>query len=100
VFTQVGDPIGSGFAASFSHPGGNLTGFTNYEPSMATKWLQVLKEISPSIVRVGALFNPPTHSGQYWQALETAAPTVGVVFKKVPVRDLMELEQAVEDLAA
>src|SRR5215217_5264794 len=47
----------------------------------------------------GALFNPPTHSGQYWQALETAAPSVAVEFKKVPVRDVAELERALDELA-
>jgi len=99
VFTQVGDPIGSGFAATFSHPGGNFTGFTNYEPSMATKWLQILKEMSPATSSVGALFNPPTHSGQYWHALEDAAPSVGIVFKRIPVQDAAELERAMDELA-
>jgi putative ABC transport system substrate-binding protein len=78
VFTQVGDPIGSGFAAGLPNPGGNLTGFTNYEPAMATKWLQLLKEILPDITIVGAVFNPQTHSGQYWHALDTAARSVNV----------------------
>ena len=66
---------------------------------MATKWLQTIKEMAPDIVRTGALFNPATHSGQYWQPLEMAAPSVGVEFKKVPVRDATELERAVDDLA-
>jgi putative ABC transport system substrate-binding protein len=95
VFTQVGDPIGSGFAASLPNPGGNLTGFTNYEPAMATKWLQLVKEISPGTKVVGALFNPQTHSGQYWQALDTAARLVGVEFRKAPVQDVSQLEQAI-----
>jgi putative tryptophan/tyrosine transport system substrate-binding protein len=99
VFTQVGDPIGSGFAASFPSPGGNLTGFTNYEPAMATKWLQLLKEISPAVMLVGALFNPQTHSGQYWHALDTAARSVNLEFRKIPVQNVSELEEAIADLA-
>jgi len=58
VFVRVSDPIGSGFVASFSHPGGNVTGFTSIEPTMPTKWLQLLKEVAPRVVRVGVLFNP------------------------------------------
>ena len=99
VFTQVGDPIGSGFAASLPNPGGNLTGFTNYEPAMATKWLQLLKEMLPGITVVGALFNPQTHSGQYWHALDTAARSVNVEFRKISVQSVLELEQAIADLA-
>ena len=99
VFTQVGDPIGAGFAASLPNPGGNLTGFTNYEPAMATKWLQLLKEMLPGITVVGALFNPQTHSGQYWHALDKAARSVNVEFRKISVQSVLELEQAIADLA-
>jgi putative ABC transport system substrate-binding protein len=60
------------FIASLAHPGGNLTGFTNYEPSMGSKWLEVPKEIAPNVTRVGALFNPETHTGQFWPTLESA----------------------------
>jgi putative tryptophan/tyrosine transport system substrate-binding protein len=99
VFLQAGDPIGFGFVASFAHPGGNLTGFTNYEPSMGGKWLQLLKEMSPDLARVGALFNPKTHTGQFWRVLETAAPSIDLVFTKLPAQDVAELERAVEGLA-
>jgi putative ABC transport system substrate-binding protein len=59
VFTVVSDPVGSGFIQSFARPGGNLTGFTNFlEPSMAAKWVELLKEIAPGVSRVGILFNP------------------------------------------
>ena len=51
VFLQAGNPVGSGFAASFARPGGNLTGFTNYDPSMGGKWLELLKEVAPRLVR-------------------------------------------------
>jgi ABC-type uncharacterized transport system substrate-binding protein len=60
VFAVVSDPIGSGFVASFPRPGGNVTRFTNIEPTMASKWLQLLKEIAPRATRVAVLFNPVT----------------------------------------
>jgi ABC-type uncharacterized transport system substrate-binding protein len=63
VFVGVSDPIGSGFVASIPRPGGNCTGFTNFEPTMVGKWLQMLKEISPGIERVAVLFNPKTAPG-------------------------------------
>ena len=59
VFTVVSDPVGSGFVQSFAHPGGNITGFTNFlEPSLAAKWVELLKEVAPGVSRVGILFNP------------------------------------------
>jgi putative ABC transport system substrate-binding protein len=60
VFVQVGDPVGSGFVASFPHPGGNATGFNNFPPAMTSKWLELLMEIVPRTARVMYLFNPPT----------------------------------------
>src|SRR5215469_11158859 len=59
VFVQVGDPVGSGFVASFPHPGGNVTGFNNFPPTLTSKWLALLMEIAPR-TRVFYLFNPPT----------------------------------------
>jgi putative tryptophan/tyrosine transport system substrate-binding protein len=99
VFLQAGDPVGFGFVANLARPGGNLTGFTNYEPSMGGKWLEILKEISPDLARVGALFNPKTHTGQFWRVLETAAPSIGLVFSKMPAQDVAELDRAIEGLA-
>ena len=60
VFGVVSDPIGSGFGASLAHPGGNITGFTAYEPAVGGKWMGLLKEIAPRTVRVALLFNPAT----------------------------------------
>src|SRR5437870_2705857 len=62
VFTTVSDPIGSGFVASLARPGGNITGFTNFESSMGGKWLGLLKEIAPRVTRTGMIFNPETAS--------------------------------------
>src|SRR5262245_32903023 len=58
VFTNLSNPIGSGFIASMARPGGNITGFTNFESSMGGKWLQVLKEFVPSVSRAAIMFNP------------------------------------------
>jgi putative tryptophan/tyrosine transport system substrate-binding protein len=64
VFTVVSDPVGSGFVQSFAHPGGNITGFTNFlEPSLAAKWVELLKEVAPGVSRVGILFNPNLAAG-------------------------------------
>jgi putative ABC transport system substrate-binding protein len=60
VFATVSDPVGSGFVASIARPGGHVTGFTNIEPSMAGKWLELLKQIAPRVTRVAFLFNPAT----------------------------------------
>jgi hypothetical protein len=60
VFALVSDPVGSGFAESLARPGGNVTGFTNLVPSLAGKWVELLKEIAPHIMRVGILSNPIT----------------------------------------
>jgi putative tryptophan/tyrosine transport system substrate-binding protein len=60
VFVVVSDPVGSGFVAGLPRPGGNITGFIPWEPSMGGKWLQLLTEIAPGITRVAAIFNPDT----------------------------------------
>ena len=60
VFANISDPLGSGFVASYPRPGGNVTGFTNMEPTMAGKWLELLKESAPRLTRVAMVFNPAT----------------------------------------
>src|SRR5712692_5926737 len=63
VFVGVSDPLGSGFVTSIARPGGNATGFTNFQPSLTGKWLGMLKEFVPAIVRVAVVFNPRTAPG-------------------------------------
>ena len=60
VFTEVSDPIAQGFVSNLTHPGGNLTGFSAFEPSIAGKWLDLLRQFSPSIVLVAVIYNPDT----------------------------------------
>jgi putative ABC transport system substrate-binding protein len=97
VFIRVSDPMGSGFVASFPHPGGNVTGFNSIEPTMPTKWLQFLKEIAPGVVRIAVLFNPETapYAEFFLNPLKTAASSVSVEVIATPVRDISEMESAV-----
>ena len=99
VFMQVANPVGSGLVASLARPGGNLTGFTNFEPAMGGKWLELLKEIAPRVTRAIAIFNPETHSGQYWETTEAAARSLAVEFSRAPARDAAGIESAVAGFA-
>jgi putative tryptophan/tyrosine transport system substrate-binding protein len=102
VFTGVSDPVGSGFVESLAHPGGNATGFTIFVPTMATKWLEVLKEIAPAVRRAMLLFNPQTapYVAEYYQRpFQAAAPTFGVQAVAAVVRETAEIDAAVADLA-
>src|SRR5262245_34120889 len=96
IFVQGGNPVASGLVANLARPGGNLTGFTNYVPAMAGKWLELLKEVAPGLARVAALFNPKTHTGQYWDVLEAATQSLGVTFRKAAVEDDDGVAHAVE----
>jgi putative tryptophan/tyrosine transport system substrate-binding protein len=94
IFATVSDPVGSGFVASFSRPDGNVTGFTSIEPTMAGKWLELLKEIAPRVTRVAFLFNPLTapYAEFFLNPLRVAASSFGVEAIAAPVRDTSELE--------
>jgi putative ABC transport system substrate-binding protein len=98
VFVQVADPIGSGFVANLAHPGGNITGFSSFESSMAGKWVEMLKEIAPSTTRVAFLFNPKTapyvSTGYYQASFDAAAVSLGVKLSATPVDSPRELEAA------
>jgi putative ABC transport system substrate-binding protein len=97
VFAIVADPIGSGFVANFARPGGNVTGFTFTEPTMAGKWLELLKEIAPRVVRVAMLFNPMSATyADYWlNPFKAAASSFAVEAIAAPVRDTSELESVI-----
>jgi putative ABC transport system substrate-binding protein len=97
VFVQVSDPVGSGFVASFPRPGGNVTGFTNIEPTMAGKWLELLKEIAPRVNRASLLFNPATatYFEYFLNPFKAAAASFAVEAIVAPVRDRSELEAAI-----
>ncbi len=97
VFVTVADPVGSGFVASFSRPGGNVTGFQAMVGSLAGKWLELLKEIAPRVARVAVLFNPVAapYAESYLNPLKAAAASFAVEEIAAPVRDMSELESVV-----
>jgi putative tryptophan/tyrosine transport system substrate-binding protein len=94
VFAVVADPIGSGFAASLAHPGGNITGFTAVDPAMGGKWLGLLKEIAPSTVRAALLFNPSTAVPiqLFMPSIQAAASSFAVQANAAPVHAKDEIE--------
>jgi putative ABC transport system substrate-binding protein len=94
VFVSIADPIRTGFVLSLARPGGNITGFTNFEASMGGKWLELLKEIAPRTTRVALIFNPDTHSGQFFQSIEAASSSLGIEAVQTPVHDAAEIERA------
>ena len=102
VFTAISDPVGSGFAQSLARPGGNATGFTNFVPTMAAKWLEVLKEIAPQVQHAALLFNPQTapYVSEYYRGpFEAAAPAFGVRAIVAVVGEMSDIEAAMTALA-
>jgi ABC-type uncharacterized transport system substrate-binding protein len=103
VFASVSDPVGDGIVASFARPGGNVTGFTNVEASISGKWLEILKELAPAVMRGGFLFNPTTAPGgglYFLRPFEAAAPSFNVQPIATPVEDVADIEPALASLAA
>ena len=96
VFPIMSDPVALGFAESLARPGGNVTGFTHFEPATATKWLELLREIAPSVNRISALVDPRNPTGDmYVQSLEAAAASMSLPFMTARVRDDAEIELAI-----
>ena len=96
IFAVVSDPVGSGFVASYPRPGGNVTGFTNFEPTIASKWLELLKEIAPRVTSVAFLFNPATapYAETYLNSFKAAAASFPMETIAAPVRDTSELDSS------
>jgi putative ABC transport system substrate-binding protein len=100
VFTQVSDPVESGFVAGLARPGGNITGFTNFESAMGGKWLGVLKEAAPNLSRVALLFGSDSLVNvAFLRAAEAVAPALGVQMTAVDVHDGVEIERAIAAFA-
>ncbi len=99
VFVVVVDPVGSGFVASLARPGGNVTGFQNYEFTMVGKWLQLLKEIAPHVLRVAYLYNPNTVPAGFLRSLKTVAPSFAMQLVAAPVHDSGDIDAVVAALA-
>jgi putative tryptophan/tyrosine transport system substrate-binding protein len=102
VFVQVSDPVGSGFVTglSLARPGGNITGFTTFEPTMGGKWLETLKEIAPRVSRVAVLLQPQSPANvAYWRAAEASGPSLEVKVSAASVQNDTEIEHAIATVA-
>jgi putative ABC transport system substrate-binding protein len=97
VFANVIDPVGAGFVASLARPGGNTTGFSAFEYSISGKWIELLKEIAPSVSRAAVLRDPALAAGigQFAAIQALAPPSFGVELTPIDVRDPSEIERAI-----
>jgi putative ABC transport system substrate-binding protein len=100
VFVVVVDPVGAGFVQSLSKPGGNITGFSTFDPEIGGKWVETLVEVVPRLKRVGILHDP-NYAGfeRLRRAIESLAPTFGIEPISVSGRDAAEIEKAVAHIA-
>jgi putative ABC transport system substrate-binding protein len=88
VFVVVADPVGAGFIQDLAHPGGNITGFSTFEPEIGGKWLELLKDIKPGLSRVAGIFDPAFRGfAAIWRAIESLAPRLGVQLTSINFHD-------------
>jgi putative ABC transport system substrate-binding protein len=100
VFATILDPVGAGFVDSLARPGGNATGFIAFEYGLSGKWLELLKQIAPSLTRVAILRDPATAAGiGQFAAIQSVAPSFAVELRPVDVREAGEIERAVTAFA-
>jgi putative tryptophan/tyrosine transport system substrate-binding protein len=100
IFVNVTDPVGQGFVENLARPGGNATGFTLFEFSMGTKWLEILRELVPSVKKVGFMFNPAMapYSGLYLRSIQQGALSFGIEPYSMPVDDESGVERSLSTL--
>src|SRR5262249_45045844 len=100
IFTLVADPVGAGFVDSLARPGGNVTGFVQYEYGLDGEWLELHREIAPRVTRAAVLRDAAITAGVgLWGAIQTAAPSFGIEVSPVNVRDATEIERAITAFA-
>jgi putative tryptophan/tyrosine transport system substrate-binding protein len=101
VFVNIAEPVESGLAQTLARPGGNVTGFTNFESSIGGKWLQLLKEVDPGISRVGLIYNPQTapFAGLFLRSVQSAAPMLSVQAIGLRVETASDIETALAAFA-
>jgi putative tryptophan/tyrosine transport system substrate-binding protein len=100
VFVQVADPVGAGFITSLARPGGNITGFVQFEYSLSGKWLELLKQIAPRVTRVAVLRDPTITSGiGQFAVIESVAPSLGMDVTAINVHDADEIKRDVLSFA-
>jgi putative ABC transport system substrate-binding protein len=96
VFPIVSDPVAAGYVANLARPGGNATGFLMFEYSLGAKWLELLKQIAPTVTRAAVLRDPSQGSGtSQFAAIQTVAPSLGIEVLPINLRDASEIERAV-----
>src|SRR6202022_1974833 len=100
-FVFVGDPVGSGFVVNLQQPGGNVTGFANFENTIGGKWLAILREIAPQVERVGFIFHPDAAPNiGFFRAAEAASPSLAIKVIPLPVHNAIEIERGITAVAA
>jgi putative ABC transport system substrate-binding protein len=100
VFVEVADPVNRGLVASLAQPGGNTTGFTQFEFSTAGKWLELLKQVAPNVRRAAVIRDPSETSGMgQFAVIQATAPRLGVEVSPVDARDITEIERAMTSFA-
>jgi putative ABC transport system substrate-binding protein len=101
IFVQVSDPVAQGFVSNLTRPGGNITGFTSFEPSIASKWLEFLKQAAPDLARVAVIFNPDTslQSKLFVPVIKTSASSFDVEVVVIPVHAIADYGPAIADFS-
>jgi putative ABC transport system substrate-binding protein len=101
VFVFIGDPIGSRYAETLERPGRNLTGFANFEKPMGSKWLEVVREVSPQTKRIGFVYHPAASPHvEFLHSAQASAPSLGVELTAIPVRNNDEIERLITNFGA
>jgi putative ABC transport system substrate-binding protein len=100
VFVQVFDPIGDGLVQTLARPGGNITGFMNFDAPMGTKWLEIAKEVAPSIDQIAVLLYPQQGLEQAFKAIEGAASSLKIQATALRVQDAAQIERDIDGFAA
>ena len=100
VFANVPDPVGSGFVESLSRPGGNATGFVQFEYNLSGKWPELLKQIAPNVTNIAILWDPTILAGiGQFAVIQSVAPSLGVEVRAINVRDAGEIERGIGEFA-
>jgi putative ABC transport system substrate-binding protein len=100
IFTQIADPIVGGFVSSYARPDGNMTGFTDFDPSLAGKWIELIKEAAPSVNRLTVLMNPDqANHPAFLHVIESATSSLKLQMSAAAARNRADIEQAITALA-
>ena len=100
VFAMVSDPVGMHYSKSFSRPGGNVTGFTPFEPSLGGKWVELIKEIAPNVEHIGIVYNPEAgnNSSAFRKSIDEVASNVGIASIETPSGDSSDIDRLIRSL--